>query len=134
LCFHTAFIGALVSAIALALIVALTVTGFTIAIIFTKRNKKGSKTILSKTQLARKYKLTVRHSGASNSEPTAAEDLDTTENFDYEPEPISHMAAAAAAAINAGHGLGEDDIEIDYEPVVVPLDTNTNISYALHTR
>lgn len=94
-----------------------------------KRNKsESSKAILSKTELAKKYKLTVRYSGASNLEPAASttEDL---ENVDYEPEPISHMAAAAVDS-----GPGEDNIEIDYEPVTVPLNTNTNISYALHTR
>ena len=126
--FHTAFIGTLVSAIVLAVTVALTVAGFTIAIIILiKRNKReSSKAILSKTELAKKYKLTVRYSGASNVEPAAAEDL---ENFDYEPEPVSHRAASAMDS-----EPGEDNVEIDYEPVTVPLDTNTNISYALHTR
>ena len=68
----------------------------------------------------------MRYSGASNLGPAAAENL---ENVDYEPEPISHMAASAMDS-----EPGEDNIEIDYEPVTVPLDTNTNISYALHTR
>ena len=113
------------SAIALAIILALSVTGFTIAIIFLKRTKKRPKTSLSKTQFTKNYKPTVRYSGATNLKPAAVDGLDTTENVVYEPEPISNMAAV----VDTG-----EDIEIDYEPVAVPLDTNTNISYALHTQ
>ena len=122
---HVAFIGALVSAIVLVILLALTVTGFTIALLIVfKRTigKRRSKTSLSKTQLAMKYKPTLRYSAAKELKP------DTVENVDYEPEPISHMAAAIDT------DDGEDNIEVDYEPVAVPLDTNQNISYALHAR
>ena len=124
--FHsTAFIGALVSAIALAVILTLSVIGFTIAIIALKQNtrKKKSKTHLARTQLAKKYKTTVMYSRTTGLKPAATDDLDTTENTVYEPEPSSNLAAVDA----------EED-NIDYEPVAVPLDTNTNISYALHIR
>ena len=111
------------SAITLTVILALSVTGFVIAIIVLRRAKKRPKTTLSKTQLAKKYKPTVR---ATNLKPAAVDDLDTTENVVYEPEPICSNMAAAVDTV--------EDVEIDYEPVAVPLDTNTNISYALHTR
>ena len=115
-------------ALALAVILALSVTGFMIAIIIVlKRAKKIPKTTLSKTQLVKRllYKPTVRHSGTMNLKPATVDDLDTTENVAYEPEPNSNVAAA----VDTG-----ENIEIDYEPVAAPLDTNTNISYALHTQ
>ena len=122
-----AFIGVLVSAIVLVVILALTVTGFmTALLIVLKRTvgKRRSKTSLSKTQLAKKYKPTLRYSAAKELPPDTVESI----NVDYEPEPISHMAAAIDT------DDWEDNIEIDYEPVAVPLDTNTNISYVLHAR
>lgn len=130
-----AFVVVLVSVIALAVILALTVTGFTIGITVLRRAKKIPKTSLSRTQVARKYKPTVRFSGVTGglkSTAAAADNLESapTENVDYEPEPVSTMAAA----INTNTDAEEEDIEINYEPIAVPLSTNTNISYALHAR
>ena len=115
------------SAIVLVVILALTVTGFTTALLIVLKRtigKRGSKTSLSKTQLAKKYKPTLRYSATKELQPDTVENV----NVDYEPEPISHMAAAIDT------DDWEDNIEIDYEPVAVPLDTNTNISYVLHAR